>query len=80
MVIFRRKSRLRAKIDMYFYMLMRDPLIYRVFYIATIIVRVMIGRYIRCMILLMASDYIEQISHSICTLEFVMHRELYNWF
>jgi glutaminyl-tRNA synthetase len=23
------------------------------------------------------SDYIEQISHSICTLEFVMHRELY---
>jgi glutaminyl-tRNA synthetase len=26
------------------------------------------------------SDYIEQISHSICTLEFVMHRELYNWF
>jgi glutaminyl-tRNA synthetase len=26
------------------------------------------------------SDYMEQISHSICTLEFVMHRELYNWF
>ena len=26
------------------------------------------------------SDYLEQISHSICTLEFVMHRELYNWF
>src|SRR3970282_2287908 len=26
------------------------------------------------------SDYIEQISHSICTLEFVMHRELYDWF
>ena len=26
------------------------------------------------------SDYIEQISHSVCTLEFVMHRELYNWF
>jgi glutaminyl-tRNA synthetase len=25
------------------------------------------------------SDYIEQISHSICTLEFVMHRELYNF-
>jgi glutaminyl-tRNA synthetase len=23
------------------------------------------------------SDYIEQISHSICTLEFVMHSELY---
>jgi len=26
------------------------------------------------------SDYIEQISHSICTLEFKNHRELYDWF
>jgi len=26
------------------------------------------------------SDFIESISHSFCTLEFVMHRELYNWF
>src|SRR5680860_156590 len=26
------------------------------------------------------SDFIEQVSHSFCTLEFVMHRELYNWF
>ncbi len=26
------------------------------------------------------SDYIEQISHSFCTLEFNPHRELYNWF
>jgi len=26
------------------------------------------------------SDYIEQVSHSLCTLEFAMHRELYNWF
>jgi glutaminyl-tRNA synthetase len=26
------------------------------------------------------SDYIEQISHSICTLEFKHHRELYDWF
>ena len=26
------------------------------------------------------SDYIEQISHSLCTLEFKSHRELYNWF
>jgi len=25
------------------------------------------------------SDAIEQITHSICTLEFVPHRELYNW-
>jgi len=26
------------------------------------------------------SDFVEQVSHSLCTLEFVMHRELYNWF
>ena len=26
------------------------------------------------------SDYLEQISHSICTLEFKAHRELYDWF
>jgi glutaminyl-tRNA synthetase len=26
------------------------------------------------------SDYIEQVSHSICTLEFKNHRELYDWF
>ena len=26
------------------------------------------------------SDFIENVSHSVCTLEFVMHRELYNWF
>jgi glutaminyl-tRNA synthetase len=26
------------------------------------------------------SDYIEQVSHSLCTLEFAPHRELYDWF
>ena len=26
------------------------------------------------------SDYIEQVSHSLCTLEFKSHRDLYNWF
>ncbi|RYJ43943.1 glutamine--tRNA ligase/YqeY domain fusion protein [Flavobacterium beibuense] len=26
------------------------------------------------------SDYVEAISHSLCTLEFLMHRELYDWF
>ena len=26
------------------------------------------------------SDYVEQVSHSFCTLEFQPHRELYNWF
>lgn len=26
------------------------------------------------------SDYLEGITHSICTLEFEIHRPLYNWF
>ena len=26
------------------------------------------------------SDYVEQVSHSFCTLEFLPHRELYDWF
>ncbi|NDI98521.1 glutamine--tRNA ligase/YqeY domain fusion protein [Flavobacterium sp. LaA7.5] len=26
------------------------------------------------------SDYLESVSHSFCTLEFAMHRELYDWF
>lgn len=26
------------------------------------------------------SDYVEQVSHSLCTLEFLPHRELYDWF
>lgn len=26
------------------------------------------------------SDYLEGITHSICTLEFEVHRPLYNWF
>ena len=26
------------------------------------------------------SDYLEQVTHSLCTLEFLPHRELYNWF
>ena len=26
------------------------------------------------------SDYIEQISHSLCSLEFKPHRDLYDWF
>ena len=26
------------------------------------------------------SDYIEQVSHSLCTLEFKPHRDLYDWF
>ena len=26
------------------------------------------------------SDYIEQISHSLCSLEFKPHKDLYDWF
>ena len=26
------------------------------------------------------SDYLEQVSHSLCSLEFKPHRELYDWF
>ena len=26
------------------------------------------------------SDYIEQVSHSLCSLEFKPHRDLYDWF
>ncbi len=72
---------LRAKIDMTSSnMLMRDPIIYRVLHKA----------HHRtntdwCIFPMYdwthgESDYIEQISHSLCTLEFAMHRELYDWF
>ena len=72
---------LRAKIDMASTnMLMRDPLMYRVLHrhhhrtgddwIIYPMYDYTHGE----------SDYLEQISHSICTLEFVMHRELYDWF
>ena len=72
---------LRAKIDMSSpNMLMRDPLMYRVLH----------KHHHRTgndwKIYPMydwahgESDYIEQVSHSLCTLEFLPHRELYNWF
>ena len=72
---------LRAKIDMASpNMLMRDPLMYRIMYKA----------HHRtgndwCIYPMYdwthgESDYIEQISHSLCSLEFKPHRELYNWF
>ena len=38
------------------------------------------GAFTRCMILRMGKVIrIEKITHSICTLEFVPHRELYDW-
>ena len=72
---------LRAKIDMTSSnMLMRDPVMYRSLH----------KKHHRTgndwMIYPMydwahgESDYVEGVSHSFCTLEFVMHRELYNWF
>ncbi len=72
---------LRAKIDMkHTNMLMRDPIMYRILHAphhrtgSTWCIYPMYdwthGE----------SDYIEQISHSLCSLEFKPHRELYNWF
>jgi glutaminyl-tRNA synthetase len=72
---------LRAKIDMKSTnMLMRDPIMYRILH----------KHHHRtgdawCIYPMYdwahgESDYIEQISHSFCTLEFLPHRELYDWF
>ncbi|WP_299119734.1 glutamine--tRNA ligase/YqeY domain fusion protein [uncultured Tenacibaculum sp.] len=72
---------LRAKIDMASpNMLMRDPLMYRILKKAHhrtgndwVIYPMYDWTHGE-------SDYIEQISHSLCSLEFKPHRELYNWF
>lgn len=72
---------LRAKISMKANnMLMRDPIIYRIMH----------AHHHRtgndwCIYPMYdwahgESDYLEQISHSFCTLEFLPHRELYDWF
>jgi glutaminyl-tRNA synthetase len=72
---------LRAKIDMkHPNMLMRDPIMYRIIH----------APHHRtgsdwCIYPMYdwthgESDYIEQISHSLCSLEFKPHRELYDWF
>jgi glutaminyl-tRNA synthetase len=72
---------LRAKIDMASKnMLMRDPLMYRVLHRQHHRTGNDWKIYPMYDFAHGESDYIEQISHSICTLEFVMHRELYNWF
>ncbi len=72
---------LRAKIDMASTnMLMRDPLMYRVLHRHHHRTGNDWNIYPMYDYAHGESDYIEQISHSICTLEFVMHRELYNWF
>ena len=72
---------LRAKIDMKSSnMLMRDPLMYRVLHRHHHRTGDNWKIYPMYDFAHGESDYIEQISHSICTLEFVMHKELYNWF
>jgi glutaminyl-tRNA synthetase len=72
---------LRAKIDMASKnMLMRDPLMYRVLHRHHHRTGNDWKIYPMYDYAHGESDYIEQISHSICTLEFVMHRELYNCF
>ncbi|PWA11547.1 glutamine--tRNA ligase/YqeY domain fusion protein [Flavobacterium laiguense] len=72
---------LRAKIDMTSTnMLMRDPLMYRILHRHHHRTGNEWNIYPMYDYAHGESDYVEQISHSICTLEFVMHRELYNWF
>ena len=72
---------LRAKIDMgSTNMLMRDPIIYRILKKAHHRTGSDWCIYPMYDWTHGESDYIEQISHSICTLEFKPHRELYDWF
>ena len=72
---------LRAKIDMKSSnMLMRDPIIYRVLNKPHPRTKTLWKVYPMYDWAHGQSDYIEQISHSLCTLEFKPHRELYEWF
>ncbi|MGB5498929.1 MAG: glutamine--tRNA ligase/YqeY domain fusion protein [Maribacter sp.] len=72
---------LRAKIDMgSSNMLMRDPIMYRVLHKAHHRTKTDWCIYPMYDWTHGESDYIEQVSHSLCTLEFAMHRELYDWF
>jgi glutaminyl-tRNA synthetase len=72
---------LRAKIDMgSSNMLMRDPIMYRILHKAHHRTSTDWCIYPMYDWTHGESDYIEQVSHSFCTLEFAMHRELYDWF
>ena len=72
---------LRAKIDMASSnMLMRDPIIYRVLNKSHPRTKTHWKVYPMYDWAHGQSDYIEQISHSLCTLEFKPHRDLYEWF
>jgi len=72
---------LRAKIDMAAgNMLMRDPVMYRVLHKAHHRTGTDWKIYPLYDWAHGESDYVEQVSHSLCTLEFRPHRDLYNWF
>lgn len=71
---------LRAKIDMaHINMLMRDPILYRIKHAHHHRTGDAWCIYPMYDMAHGQSDSIEQITHSICTLEFVPHRELYDW-
>jgi glutaminyl-tRNA synthetase len=72
---------LRAKIDMSSTnMLMRDPIIYRIKHAEHHRTGNKWCIYPMYDFAHGQSDSIEEITHSICTLEYVSHRELYDWF
>jgi glutaminyl-tRNA synthetase len=72
---------LRAKIDMaHTNMLMRDPIIYRIKHAHHHRTADKWCIYPMYDFAHGQSDSIENITHSICTLEFIPHRELYDWF
>ncbi len=72
---------LRAKIDMSSpNMLMRDPIMYRILKRAHHRTNTDWCIYPMYDWTHGESDYIEQVTHSLCTLEFAPHRELYDWF
>lgn len=72
---------LRAKIDMgHVNMHMRDPILYRIKHAHHHRTENKWCIYPMYDFAHGQSDAIEHITHSICTLEFIPHRELYNWF
>jgi len=72
---------LRAKIDMtHTNMLLRDPIIYRIKHAHHHRTANKWCIYPMYDFAHGQSDSIEKITHSICTLEFIPHRELYEWF
>jgi glutaminyl-tRNA synthetase len=71
---------LRAKIDMaHINMLMRDPILYRIKHDHHHRTGDKWNVYPMYDMAHGQSDSLEQVTHSICTLEFVPHRELYDW-